>query len=56
MREVKAESAAREFRVADYLSTTSRIHAEIIFRNATTGPLVVGRGRLTGFGVRLPSV
>jgi CRISPR-associated protein Csb2 len=48
--------AAREFRVADYLSTTRRIHAEIIFRKAITGPLVVGRGRFAGFGVMLPCV
>jgi CRISPR-associated protein Csb2 len=48
--------AAREFRVADYLSTTRRIHAEIIFRKAITGPLVVGRGRFAGFGVLLPCV
>ena len=47
---------AREFRVADYLSTTRRIHAEIVFRKAITGPLVVGRGRFAGFGVMLPSV
>jgi CRISPR-associated protein Csb2 len=47
--------AAREFRVADYLSTTRRIHAEIIFRKAITGPLVVGRGRFAGFGILLPS-
>ncbi|MFZ0826842.1 MAG: type I-U CRISPR-associated protein Csb2 [Verrucomicrobiia bacterium] len=47
--------AAREFRVADYLSTTRRIHAEIIFRKPITGPLVVGRGRFAGFGIMLPS-
>ena len=47
--------AAREFRVADYLSTTRRIHAEIIFRKPIRGPLVVGRGRFAGFGIMLPS-
>lgn len=47
--------AAREFRVADYLGTTRRIHAEIIFRKPITGPLVVGRGRFAGFGIMLPS-
>ena len=47
--------AAQEFRVADYLNTTRRIHAEIIFRKAITGPLVVGRGRFAGFGILLPS-
>jgi|GEM_PF-2765618 len=47
--------AAREFCVADYLSTTRRVHAEIIFRKPITGPLVVGRGRFAGFGILLPS-
>jgi CRISPR-associated protein Csb2 len=47
--------AAREFRVADYLSTTKRIHAEIIFRKPIRGPLVVGRGRFAGFGIMIPS-
>lgn len=47
--------AAPEFRVADYLSTTRRVHAEIIFRKPITGPLVVGRGRFAGFGIMLPS-
>lgn len=47
--------AAREFRVADYLGTTRRIHAEIIFRKPVTGPLVVGRGRFAGFGIMLPT-
>jgi len=47
--------AAREFRVADYLSSTRRIHAEIIFRKPIMGPLVVGRGRFAGFGIMLPS-
>lgn len=46
---------AGEFRVADYLSTTRRIHAEIVFRYPTTGPLVVGRGRFAGFGILLPT-
>ena len=46
--------AAREFRVADYLNTTRRVHAEIIFREPIKGPLVVGRGRFAGFGVMLP--
>lgn len=46
--------AAREFRVADYLATTQRVHAEIIFHQPRTGPLVVGRGRFAGFGVMLP--
>jgi len=47
--------AAREFRVADYLSTTRRIHAEIIFRVPIKGPLVVGRGRFAGFGILFPT-
>ncbi len=45
---------AREFRVADYLASTRRIHAEIVFRTPVTGPLVVGRGRFAGFGLMLP--
>lgn len=46
--------AAREFHVADYLKTTRRVHAEIIFREPINGPLVIGRGRFAGFGLLLP--
>ncbi len=46
--------AAREYRVADYLKTTPRIHAEIIFKTPVKGPLVIGRGRFAGLGLLLP--
>ena len=46
--------AAREFHVADYLKTTRRVHAEIIFREPLAGPLVIGRGRFAGFGIMVP--
>lgn len=46
--------AAREYRVRDYLSTTRRVHVEIIFREAVRGPLVLGRGRFVGFGLMFP--
>lgn len=45
---------AREYRVRGYLSNTRRLHAEIIFRKPTSGPLVVGRGRFAGFGLMIP--
>jgi CRISPR-associated protein Csb2 len=45
---------AREYRVADYLRTTPRVHAEIIFKQPTSGPLVVGRGRFAGLGLFAP--
>lgn len=44
---------ARSYRVQGYLSTTERVHAEIIFRNAQSGPFVLGRGRFAGFGLGL---
>jgi CRISPR-associated protein Csb2 len=47
---------ARAYRVQGYLATTPRIHAEVIFRRQLVGPLVVGRGRFTGFGLLIPVV
>jgi len=46
---------APQFRVAGYLATTRRVHAEIIFRVPIKGPLIVGRGRFAGFGLMIPS-
>lgn len=45
---------ARNYRVADYLKATPRVHAEIIFKSPVIGPLVVGRGRFAGLGLFLP--
>jgi CRISPR-associated protein Csb2 len=45
---------ARAYRVQGYLDTTPRVHAEVIFRRQVVGPLVVGRGRFTGFGLLIP--
>jgi CRISPR-associated protein Csb2 len=46
---------ARAYHVQGYLSTTARVHAEVIFRKSVTGPLVVGRGRFAGFGLFIPA-
>ena len=51
---VPGAQPARAYRVQGYLETTPRIHAEIIFRRQVAGPLVVGRGRFTGFGLVIP--
>ncbi|HEX7315787.1 MAG TPA: type I-U CRISPR-associated protein Csb2 [Pyrinomonadaceae bacterium] len=37
-----------------YLAQTPRYHAEVIFKRPIIGPLVVGRGRHSGFGLMLP--
>jgi CRISPR-associated protein Csb2 len=46
---------ARDYRVQGYLTTTRRVHAEIIFRKPISGPLIVGRGRFAGFGLFIPA-
>jgi CRISPR-associated protein Csb2 len=51
---VPTAQPARAYRVQGYLDTTPRIHAEVIFRRQLAGPLVVGRGRFTGFGLLIP--
>ena len=51
---VPKSQPAHAYRVQGYLSTTQRTHAEIIFRRAVLGPLVIGRGRFSGFGLMLP--
>ncbi|MGH7943661.1 MAG: type I-G CRISPR-associated protein Csb2 [Opitutaceae bacterium] len=51
---VPKSSASNDYRVQDYLSVTPRCHAEVIFKKAMVGPLVVGRGRYVGFGLMLP--
>lgn len=53
---VPTAQPARAYRVQGYLDTTPRVHAEIIFRRQLMGPLVVGRGRFTGFGLSVPLV
>lgn len=51
---VPTAQPARAYRVQGYLDTTPRIHAEVIFRRQLAGPLVLGRGRFTGFGLLIP--
>lgn len=46
---------ARSYHVQGYLSTSGRVHAEIIFRKPINGPLVIGRGRFAGFGLFVPA-
>jgi CRISPR-associated protein Csb2 len=53
---VPTAQPARAYRVQGYLTTTPRVHAEIIFRRPVEGPLVLGRGRFTGFGLLAPVV
>jgi CRISPR-associated protein Csb2 len=51
---VPTAQPARAYRVQGYLDTTPRIHVEVIFSRQLAGPLVVGRGRFTGFGLLIP--
>jgi CRISPR-associated protein Csb2 len=51
---VPTSQPACAYRVQGYLATTPRIHAEVIFRRPVAGPLVLGRGRFTGFGLVIP--
>jgi CRISPR-associated protein Csb2 len=51
---VPTAQPARAYRVQGYLATTPRVHAEVIFRRTLAGPLVLGRGRFTGFGLLIP--
>ncbi len=37
-----------------YLAQTPRYHAEVIFKRPVIGPLVIGRGRHSGFGLMVP--
>jgi CRISPR-associated protein Csb2 len=37
-----------------HLAQTPRYHAEVIFKRPVIGPLVVGRGRHSGFGLMMP--
>ncbi len=53
---VPTAQRALGYRVQGYLATTPRIHAEVIFRRQLAGPLVLGRGRFTGFGLLIPFV
>ncbi len=45
---------ALDYRVRGYLSETPRYHVEVIFRRPAVGPIVIGRGRHSGFGLMLP--
>ncbi|WP_179138099.1 type I-G CRISPR-associated protein Csb2 [Candidatus Entotheonella palauensis] len=45
---------ALEYRVQGHLNSTPRYHAEVIFRHPVVGPVVVGRGRYSGFGLMMP--
>jgi CRISPR-associated protein Csb2 len=51
---VPTAQPARAYRVQGYLASTPRVHAEVIFRSQVRGPLIVGRGRYTGFGLFIP--
>jgi CRISPR-associated protein Csb2 len=51
---VPTAQPARAYRVQGYLDTTPRFHAEVIFHRQLAGPLVLGRGRFTGFGLLIP--
>lgn len=51
---VPKTSHALDYRVKGYLADTQRFHAEIVFKKPMVGPLVVGRGRYTGFGLMMP--
>ena len=52
---VPKSAVACDYRVQGYLSTTRRVHAEIIFRKPISGPLIVGRGRFAGLGLFIPA-
>lgn len=52
---VPTAQRALDYRVQGYLDTTPRVHAEIIFRRSMRGPLVIGRGRFSGFGLFVPA-
>jgi CRISPR-associated protein Csb2 len=43
-----------DYYVNGHLTSTSRFHAEIIFKRPVCGVLVVGRGRNVGFGLMMP--
>ena len=43
-----------DYSVKGYLAQTPRYHAEVIFKRPVIGPLVIGRGRHSGFGLMLP--
>jgi CRISPR-associated protein Csb2 len=47
---------ALEYRIDkdNYLAQTPRYHAEVIFKRPVEGPLVIGRGRHSGFGLMIP--
>jgi CRISPR-associated protein Csb2 len=47
---------ALDYRIGknSYLAQTPRYHAEVIFKRPVVGPLVVGRGRHSGFGLLMP--
>ncbi|MEK7483594.1 MAG: type I-U CRISPR-associated protein Csb2 [Planctomycetota bacterium] len=47
--------SSRNYRVCGYLQETPRYHAEVIFKKPVIGgPLVIGRGRYSGFGLMMP--
>lgn len=45
---------ALDYRVKGYLAQTHRCHAEVVFNRPVIGPLVVGRGKHSGFGLMMP--
>jgi CRISPR-associated protein Csb2 len=51
---VPTAERAPDYRVQGYLATTPRFHTEIFFRRPVRGPLIVGRGRFSGFGLLIP--
>ncbi|MEM2900663.1 MAG: type I-U CRISPR-associated protein Csb2, partial [Thermoplasmata archaeon] len=44
---------ALDYHVRGYLEKTGRFHAEIIFKKPVIGPLILGRGRYSGFGLMM---
>lgn len=52
---VPTSARANQYRVGeDYLKTSIRCHAEILFRQPIFGPLLLGRGKFVGFGLMVP--
>ncbi len=45
---------AMDYRMLGYLADSGRYHAEVILKRPLIGPLVVGRGRYSGFGLMMP--
>ena len=52
---VPTAARALQYRIQEpYLKTPLRCHAEIIFKQPVSGPLILGRGKFVGFGLMVP--